>query len=91
MFRTTQLSLGGYQDDRPDDIEASVVYDVHHGSLNPRTNALYRWAYKLEALAGVEARGIERVPESMRAKKTTFGDYGMSRAGARLPSILAGC
>ncbi|KAI4129155.1 MAG: hypothetical protein LQ347_003895 [Umbilicaria vellea] len=61
--------------DRLHDIEASPIYDIHHNSLYPRTNALQRWAYKLEGLAGVEARGIERVPESLRAKETTFADY----------------
>lgn len=70
--KPTQLSTR--QDERLDDVEAS---DIHHGSLNPRTNALQRWAYAMEASAGFEARGIERVPESLRARKTTVGDYGM--------------
>jgi len=38
-------------------------------------NPLQRWVLTLERQAGVEARGIERVPESLRAKKTTLMDY----------------
>lgn len=76
-LQTTPLTfISTHQPDRRDDIEANPIYDIHHNSLQPRTNALQRWAYKLEGLAGVEARGIERVPESLRAKETTFADYG---------------
>lgn len=80
--------LSTCQKDPLDDVEASVIHDIHHGSLNPRTNALQRWAYRLEALAGVEARGIERVPESLRAKNTTFGDYGTLKPPQPPPSRL---
>ncbi|KAK5216042.1 Vitamin B6 transporter [Exophiala xenobiotica] len=43
--------------------------------LPPPTNFAQRWAFKLERLAGVEARGIERVPEAIRAQHATLGDY----------------
>jgi hypothetical protein len=33
------------------------------------------WTTKLETMLGVEARGIERVPESERLRKITTGDY----------------
>ena len=38
-------------------------------------NKMQRWFDKLESLAGIEARCIERVPESIKAEKTTTNDY----------------
>lgn len=50
-----------------------------HGEVgelgNPNTTKLQRWANRLDATAGVEARGIERVPEELRDRKVTAGDY----------------
>lgn len=39
------------------------------------TNKLQRFANRLEAFAGIEARGIERVPESERERKYVVKDY----------------
>jgi hypothetical protein len=52
------------------DTEAGVV-DVY---VQPR-NKMKRWVDRLESLAGIEARGIERVPDNIKAEKTTTGDY----------------
>jgi hypothetical protein len=38
-------------------------------------NKLQQWANRLDDLAGVEARGIERVPEELRDRKVTTRDY----------------
>jgi hypothetical protein len=38
-------------------------------------NSFQRWALKLETKMGLEARGIERVPEELRAKQTRPRDY----------------
>ncbi|KAF2000358.1 hypothetical protein P154DRAFT_598772 [Amniculicola lignicola CBS 123094] len=39
------------------------------------TNKLQRWANKLDKLAGVESRGIERIPEEVRERPMAIGDY----------------
>lgn len=38
-------------------------------------NAIQKWVHNLESLAGIEVRGIERVPDSIKAEKTTTEDY----------------
>lgn len=38
-------------------------------------NRMQKLVDKLESLAGIEARGIERVPDSIKAEKTTTEDY----------------
>ena len=50
------------------------VTDVETGV--PNETKLQRWANKLDATVGMEARGIERVPESLRhPSKPTAGLY----------------
>lgn len=44
-------------------------------AIGEPTNKLQRWANRLDALAGVEARGIERIPDELRERKMTFRDY----------------
>jgi hypothetical protein len=39
------------------------------------SNRLQKFANKLDLIAGFEARGIERVPESMRKRKPAARDY----------------
>ncbi|KAJ5898310.1 hypothetical protein N7504_008598 [Penicillium tannophilum] len=56
--------------DLMDAAEAGIV-DVY---VQPG-NKMQKWVDKLESLAGIEARGIERVPNSIKAEKTTTGDY----------------
>jgi len=41
----------------------------------PPSNAFQRWSLRLEQKLGLESRGIERVPEDVRASKTALGDY----------------
>lgn len=38
-------------------------------------NGLQRWANRIDKLAGVEARGIGRVPEDVRDRPVTAADY----------------
>ena len=42
---------------------------------NGHLNIAQRWVDRLESLAGLEARGVERVPEEARARMVTTGDY----------------
>ncbi|CAK7214856.1 Vitamin B6 transporter [Sporothrix curviconia] len=63
----------------------NVPHDVPHDLLDvveagevivsdgPRF--LGAWTAKLESLLGLEARGVERVPEHQRLRKVTVGDY----------------
>lgn len=44
------------------------------GIIEP-VNRLERWANKLDAFAGVEARGIDRIPEELRERILTTKDY----------------
>lgn len=54
--------------------EGFVTEDLENGVAND--NKLQRWANKLDATVGIEARGIERVPESLREpSKPTAGLY----------------
>lgn len=38
-------------------------------------NALQRFCNKLDAVCGVEARGIERIPEEIRERDMSLKDY----------------
>jgi hypothetical protein len=38
-------------------------------------NALQRFCNRLDAVCGVEARGIERIPEEIRERDMTYRDY----------------
>ncbi|CAK7273169.1 Vitamin B6 transporter [Sporothrix epigloea] len=55
---------------RIDVVEAGEVIVVPEGS-----RFMGAWTAKLESTLGLEARGIERVPEDQRVRKVTFGDY----------------
>jgi hypothetical protein len=53
-------------------------WDVEHGTtevLTTKLNPLQRFAYRLEEVSGMEARGIERVVEADRKSATTWDDY----------------
>jgi hypothetical protein len=58
----------------PDD---ATIHDasIEEIAISNPTNRLERWANKLDVLAGVEARGIERIPEELRERKMALGDY----------------
>jgi hypothetical protein len=47
---------------------------VELGISNP-VNALQRFCNRLDAVCGVEARGIERIPEALREREITYRDY----------------
>ena len=43
--------------------------------ISQPVNALQRFCNKLDAVCGVEARGIERIPEELREREMSFNDY----------------
>lgn len=47
---------------------------VELGISNP-VNALQRFCNRLDAVCGVEARGIERIPDKLREREITYRDY----------------
>lgn len=58
-------------------LEAMEGGVIHEGTYTdiPAPNTFQRYVNKLESLAGVEARGIERVTEEERVTKTRLADY----------------
>jgi hypothetical protein len=55
----------------------SSIHDatVEELAIAEPTNKLQRWANKLDRIAGVEARGIERIPPELRERKMAMKDY----------------
>jgi hypothetical protein len=43
--------------------------------ISEPVNALQRFCNKLDAVCGVEARGIERIPEEIRERDMSLKDY----------------
>lgn len=43
--------------------------------ISQPVNALQRFCNKLDAICGVEARGIERIPEELREREMSLKDY----------------
>lgn len=43
--------------------------------ISQPVNALQRFCNKLDAVCGVEARGIERIPEELRERPMALKDY----------------
>lgn len=43
--------------------------------ISQPANALQRFCNKLDAVCGVEARGIERIPEELRERNMSLKDY----------------
>lgn len=58
---------GGLADD-------ATIADEQMGITEP-ANRLERWANKLDTMAGMEARGIDRIPEALRERPLTTKDY----------------
>lgn len=62
------------------DMEKGMSHDdgatetVQMGISEP-VNKLERWANKLDAMAGIEARGIDRIPEELRERVLSKKDY----------------
>lgn len=66
--------------DAATDVESSTQGGTQTGiveelAIEEPTNKLQRWANKLDALAGLEARGIERISEETRERKMSLRDY----------------
>ncbi|OQU98517.1 hypothetical protein CLAIMM_04291 [Cladophialophora immunda] len=57
----------------PHDLLSAVEAGTVEAREEPKF--LHGWNIKLEKALGVEARGIERVPESERPERATFGDF----------------
>jgi hypothetical protein len=55
--------------------ETSIGELEEQSTFIASSNRLQDWANRLDVLFGLEARGIERVPEAARARKVTKGDY----------------
>ncbi|KAI1609772.1 hypothetical protein EDD36DRAFT_458081 [Exophiala viscosa] len=51
------------------------TFEETHVTAVRATNRLQRYANRLDALVGIEARGIERVPPELRERKLALGDY----------------
>jgi hypothetical protein len=43
--------------------------------ISEPANALQRFCNRLDAICGVEARGIERIPEEIRERDMSYRDY----------------
>jgi hypothetical protein len=56
-------------------IQLGTTEDVDLAAIPKPTSKLQRLANRLEAIVGIEARGIERVPESERERKYAAKDY----------------
>lgn len=62
------------------DIDNSDNSTVHNGTveelgISQPTNKLQRFCNRLDAIAGVEARGIERIPEELRERDVSVRDF----------------
>jgi hypothetical protein len=55
-------------------IQLGTTEDVDLAAIPKPTSKLQRLANRLEAMVGIEARGIERVPESERERKYAAKD-----------------
>jgi hypothetical protein len=63
----------------PDALEKLETSSINAATLEIGTsdpvNALQRFCNRLDAVCGVESRGIERIPEEMRERDMTYRDY----------------
>jgi hypothetical protein len=66
-------------DKRRDSLEKFETSSVNAATIelgiSEPENALQRFCNRLDALCGVEARGIERIPEEIRERDMTYRDY----------------
>jgi len=65
---------------KPDLLEkgdaSSTIHDVETElGISEPVNAIQRFVNKLDAVCGVEARGIERIPEELRERPMSYRDY----------------
>jgi len=54
---------------------ASVNAATVELGISEPVNALQRFCNRLDAVCGVEARGIERIPEEIRERDMSYRDY----------------
>ncbi|EAT87848.2 hypothetical protein SNOG_04088 [Parastagonospora nodorum SN15] len=63
----------------PDALEKFETSSVNAATLelgiSEPVNALQRFCNRLDAVCGVEARGIERIPEEIRERDMSYKDY----------------
>jgi hypothetical protein len=73
---TSKLAMAEKTAESVDQADASegAPSTVELGISNP-VNALQRFCNRLDAVCGVEARGIERIPEALRERNLTYRDY----------------
>lgn len=60
--------------EKPDASTLRSPSTVELGISQP-VNALQRFCNRLDAVCGVEARGIERIPEELREREMSLKDY----------------
>jgi hypothetical protein len=56
-------------------VQEGMVTDAKTATAIQAENAMQRWANRIDRIAGVEARGIARVPEDMRERPVAIRDY----------------
>ncbi|KAI9875350.1 MAG: hypothetical protein M1823_007495, partial [Watsoniomyces obsoletus] len=56
------------------DVASVTAATIELGISEPVTT-LQRFCNRLDALCGMEARGIERIPEEVRERDMTYRDY----------------
>lgn len=62
-------------DSQPSSTEEAGAFEPVNVTSVAASNRLQRFANRLDAMAGVEARGIERVPPELRERKVSLKDY----------------
>jgi hypothetical protein len=65
----------GPASDGSEEANIGETADLSQMEIDNPTNGLQRFANKLDNLMGLEARGIERVPESARIGKALASNY----------------
>lgn len=88
MHHEPDVEAQAYSDTTPHNREKTVEkaidsppsshFSAHNTTveeLPPPKNKLQQWVIILQKRVGLEARGIEHVPESLRERKTTTADY----------------
>lgn len=56
-------------------VHEGMIGDVNDATTIQAENAMQRWANSIDRLAGVEARGIVRVPDELRERPVALSDY----------------
>ena len=73
-FELTMTEKTAKSHDKADASTDDSPSTVELGISNP-VNALQRLCNRLDAVCGVEARGIERIPEALRERELSYRDY----------------